>query len=183
MPNEKKIEPMPDAAFKGMAWLYKSVSFIWNPQRKLKNIPLKKGMTVVDYGCGPGRFTLPVAKSIGPEGKIFAVDIQHLAISTVKKKAASESLTNVEAILIDSYDTGIQESSIDLVLLIDIFHMITDYTALFGEIHRMLKQNGLLFMDPGHMKISRAKEIVESGDLFAIVECQGKDMIVAPKNT
>ena len=181
MPNEKKLNPMPDAGFRGMVWCFKLVDLFWNPQKRIKKIPLKEGMTVVDYGCGPGRYTIPVAKLVGPKGKVFAVDIQPLAISTVRKKVASEALTNVEAILADSYNTGIQGSSIDLVLLIDTFHMIKDRDALFQEIHRILKQDGILFMDPGHMKMSRAREIVENTDLFTIVECRGKDMLVAPK--
>jgi len=181
MANEKKLEPMPDAHFKGMMWLYKFSDLFWNPQRRLKKIPLKEGMAVVDYGCGPGRYTLPIAKLVGPKGKVFAVDIQPLAISTIKKRASIEGLINVEAILADSYNTGIQSSSIDLVLLIDTLHLIKDCDALFREIYRLLKPDGLIFMDPGHMKMLRARQIVESTDLFTIVECRGRDMLVAPK--
>ena len=151
---------MPNAGFKCMMWFFKFIDVFWNPRRRLEKMPLKEGMVVVDYGCGPGRYTLPVAKLVGPESKVFAVDIQPLAISTVRKKMASEALTN---------------------LLIDTFHMIKDRDALFHEIHRILKQDGILFMDPGHMKISRAREIVESTDLFTIAECRGKDMLVVPK--
>jgi len=172
---------MSSTGFKGMVWCFKFVDLFWKLEKRLKKIPLKEGMMVVDYGCGPGRYTLPVAKLVGPKGKVFAVDSQPLAISMVKKKAASEALTNVDAILVDSYNTGIQESSIDLVLLIDTFHMISNRDALFQEIHRILKQDGLLFMDPGHMKVSKAREIVEGNGFFTIVECQGKDMLVALK--
>ena len=182
MANEKKVKPEPNAVYKINIWFWKFTDLIWNPRRHLKKIPLKEGMKVVDYGCGPGRYTLPIAELIGPKGKVFAVDIQPLAISTVKGKAARESLTNVEAILVDSYDIGVQSSSIDLVLLIDTFHQIGDCGALLREIHRLLKPEGFLFMDPGHMKISKAKEIVEGTNLFTIVESQGKDMLVAPKN-
>ena len=181
MTNEKKLVPMPDLHFKGMMWLYKLATPIWNPRRHLKKIPLKRGMVVVDYGCGPGRYTILVAKLVGQEGKVFAVDIHPLAISVVKEKAARESLTNIEAILVDSYNTGIQGSSIDLVLHIDTFHQISDYQALFREFHRLLKQDGFIFMDPAHMKLSRAREIIENTGLFTIIECRGKDMLVAPK--
>jgi len=136
---------------------------------------------VVDYGCGPGRYTVPMAKLVGPKGKVFAVDIHPLAISTIKEKAVRESLTNIKLILVDSYNTGIQGSSIDLVLLVDTFHQIGDRDALLREIHRILKQDGILFMDPGHMKMSRAREIVESIGFFTIVECRGHDILVAPK--
>ena len=181
MANEKKLQPMSDASFKGMMWLFKFIDLIRDPRRRLKKIPLKEGMAVVDYGCGPGRYTLPVANLVGPKGEVFAVDIQPLAISTIKEKAARESLTNIEAILVDSYNTGIQGSSIDLVLLLDTLHLIGDCDALFREIHRIIKQDGILFMDPGHMKMSRAREIVESTGLFTIVECRDHDMLVATK--
>jgi len=181
MTIEKKLEPESNAAYKVNIWFYKLIDLIWSPRRHLEKIPLKEGMTVADYGCGPGRYTLPVAKLVGPKGKVFAIDIQPLAISTVKEKAAHESLTNIEAILVDSYGTGIQNSSIDLVLLVDTFHQIGDHGALLQELHRILRQNGTLFMNPGHMKISRAREIVETSDLFTIVQCQGNDMLLAPK--
>jgi len=181
MANEKKLKPMSNATFKGMTWLYKFADPIRNPQRRLKKIPLKEEMVVVDYGCGPGSYTIPAAKLVGPKGKIFAVDIQPLAIKTIKEKATRESLTNIEAILVDSYNTGIQGSSIDLVLLLDTLHMISNCDALFQEIHRLLKQDGLIFMDFGHMKMSRGRKIVESTGLFTVVECRGYDMLVAPK--
>ena len=181
MSNDKKPKPMPNTSFRGMMWIFRLIDLFWNPQKHVKKIPLREGMTVVDYGCGPGRYTIPIAKLIGPNGKVFAVDIQPLAITTVKKKAAGETLTNVEAVLADSYDTGIKESSIDLVLLLDTFHMTSDHDALFREIHRILNPDGLLFMDPGHMKLEKAVERVESSGFFTVRECQEKDMLVTPR--
>jgi len=181
MTNNKKPRVESDASYRVYIWYCKFVDLIWKPQRRLEKFPLKEGMAVVDYGCGPGRYTLPIARLVGSKGKVFAVDIQPLAISTVRKKAARESLTNVEAILIDSYDTGIQTSSIDLVLFVDTLHQIEDCDALFCEIHRILKQDGILFMDPGRAEMSTAREIVEGTGLFTIVECRGDDMLVAPE--
>ena len=179
--KEKKLEAMADGHFKGMVWMYKVCDLFWSSKRRLKKIPLREGMRVVGYGCGPGRYTLPIAKLIGPEGKVFAVDIQPLAIKTVKKKTARQGLGNVEAELVDSYDTGIPGATIDLVLLIDILHMIKNRDALFHEIHRLLKPEGLLFVTPEHMKLSRAKEILESSSLFTVTEYRDRDMIVAPE--
>jgi len=179
--NEEKLKPMPDVILKSMMWLYKFEDLIRKQLRRLERIPVKEGMVVVEYGCGPGSYTIPAAKLVGPKGKVFAVDIQPLAIKTIKGKATREGLTNIEAIPVDSYNTGIQGSSVDLVLLIDTLHMISNRDALFQEIHRLLKQDGLIFMDSGHMKMSRGREIVESTGLFTIVECRGHDMLVAPR--
>ncbi|MGB2842579.1 MAG: class I SAM-dependent methyltransferase [Halobacteriota archaeon] len=182
MAKEKKLKRVPDAIYRIDIWFFKLFDLFSNPQRLLKKIPLKEGMTVVDYGCGIGRYTLPAAELIGLKGKVFAVDIQPLAIKTVKEKAAKQGLTNVEVILVDTYNTGIQDSSIDIVLLIDTLHMIEDCNALFQEIYRILKQDGVIFMDKGHLKMSRAREIVESTELFTIVECWSRDMLFAPKD-
>lgn len=182
MVKEKKLKRVPDAVYRIDIWFFKFFNLFLNPRRLLKKIPLKEGMTVVDHGCGIGRYTLPVAELIGLKGKVFAVDIQPLAIKIVKEKAAKHDLTNVETILVDSYDTGIQDSSIDIVLLIDTIHMIEDCDALFQEIYRILKQDGFIFMDKGHLKMSRAREIVESTGFFTIVECRNRDMLVALKD-
>ena len=181
MANEKKPKPMPDIAFKFMTWSYRAYGLIHNTEQDLKKMPLKEGMTVVDYGCGPGRYTLPVAKLVGPKGKVFAVDIHPLAIKTIEEKAAGQSLTNVEAILVDSYNTGIPDSSADLVLLLDTMPLIKDYDALFGEMHRILKQDGLLFIEHARIKPSTTREIVEGSGLFTVAETRGHNMLATPK--
>ena len=78
MANEKKLKPEPDIFYRVNMWSYNFIDLFWNPQRRLRDAPLKEGMAVVDYGCGPGRHTLAIAKQVGPKGKVFAVDIQPL---------------------------------------------------------------------------------------------------------
>jgi SAM-dependent methyltransferase len=182
MANENKLKPEPDTVYRINIWFWKFTDIFWNPRRHLRNIPLKEGMVAVDYGCGPGRYTLPIAKLVGPKGKVFAVDIQSLAVKTVKEKAARHGLTNIETIMVNSYNTTIQSSSIDIVLLIDTLHLIEDCDALFREIHRLLKQDGILYMDSGHLKMSKAREIVESTGFFTIAEYRDHDMMCAPKD-
>lgn len=181
MSEENKPKAMSDASFKLMTWTFRLVDLFARPRRHLAKVPVREGMTVVDYGCGPGRYTIPLAELVGPGGKVFAVDIQPLAIRTVKEKAARKSLTNIEAVLANSYTTAIPASSADIVLLFDTVHMIKDHDALFHEIHRLLKPDGFLFMDPGHMRIARAREIVESTGLLTMVKCRGRDMLLTKK--
>ena len=177
----EKPRPMSAAAFKFMLWGFRLVDVIYSPRRYLRKVPLEEGMTVVDYGCGPGRYTIPVAEMVGPEGRVLAVDIQPLATETVIQKAADKGLTNIESVLVDSYQTGIQGTSADMVLLIDVMHSISDYPSLFHEIHRILKPEGLLFIEPSHMKASEASRIAESSGLFALVKCEGKGILLARK--
>lgn len=181
MSQEKKPKPMSDTSFKLMMWTFRLIDLFVRPRRRLAKVPVREGMTVVDYGCGPGRYTMPLAELVGPGGKVFAVDIQPLAVATVKGKAARKPSINIEAVLVDSYAAAIPASSADIVLLLDTVHMIKDHDALFHEIHRLLKPDGFLFMDPGHMTTARAKEIVESTGLLTIVKCQGRDMLLTKK--
>ena len=181
MSEEKKLKPMSDISFKCMVWTFKLMDLFLSPRRHLKKVTLREGMVVVDYGCGPGRYTIPLAELVGHKGKVFAIDIQPLAIKTIREKATRKSLTNIEAILVDSYDTGMQDSCADIILLIDAIHMIKDYDALFHEIHRLLKPNGFLFMDSEHMSTPKAKAIVESTGLFTVIKHQGQDMLLTKK--
>ena len=178
MAKQKRIES--DFAFKLMALGYKLRDLFQNPRRSLERARLEKGMSVVDYGCGPGSFTIPAAELVGHDGKVFAVDIHPLAISAVQRKASQKGLQNVEPIMAKGYDTGIQDSSIDRVLLIDTIHLIEDPDALFREIHRMLKPDGLLFMEKGHMAMPEQKEILTKTGLFTITESQGLMILAAP---
>jgi len=118
---------------------------------------------------------------VGPEGKVFAVDIHPLAVSTIEKKASKKGLKNIETVLVRGYDTGVPDSSIDRVLLLDTLHGIDDPDALFREIHRVLKRDGLIFMDQEHMSESRARELVEGTGLFTIAEMEGGGWLVTPR--
>ena len=180
MASGKKRES--DLAFRLMTLIYKLRDLLQNPRRSLEKARLTKGMSVVDYGCGPGSFTIPAAELVGHEGRVFAVDIHPLAISTVKQKASRKGLQNVETILVRGYDTGIEESSVDRVLLIDTIHAIDDPDALFREIHRMLKPDGLLFMEKGHMAMSEQKSILEKSGLFKITESQDLMILATPQS-
>lgn len=185
MKPEKKLKPMSNIEFRLMTWFMYSMDFFMqsssNPRRLLKKLPLKKGMTVVDYACGPGRYTIPIAEAIGPEGIVYAIDIQPLAIEEVNKKAVAKSLINVKAVLVDSFNTGLPDSGADMVLLIDAIQGIHEYNTLFREIHRLLKPDSILFMDSGHLKIAEVKSMVENTGLFTLISLDGKNMLLSKK--
>ncbi|NPV09257.1 MAG: class I SAM-dependent methyltransferase [Anaerolineae bacterium] len=170
------------AAYRLMLWQYRLQDLLHldPPEPHLAQAPIRPGMTVVDYGCGPGRYAVPLAQRVGPSGKVYAVDIQPLAIEAVRKRIARAGLANVEPILVDSYRTPIAADSVDLVVLLDTFHAIGDRPALLQEIHRLLKPDGLLFMDPGHMPMAEAREAVEGSGLFRVKQTDGKHMLVEP---
>lgn len=100
MSQQTKLKPMPDFGFRMMVWGMKLEDLFRSPKVLLKKVPLLEGMTVVDYACGPGRYTIPTAELVGPNGKVYAVDNQPLAIEIVKRKAAGKSLANIQTVLV-----------------------------------------------------------------------------------
>ena len=104
-----------------------------------------------------------------------------MAPDIVKQEAAKQSLPNVEAHLIDSFDTGLPDSIADVVLLIDAITPIKDRVPLFKEISRLLKQEGFLFMDSSHMGVQEAQKIVQESGLFNLVKAEGKEMVWGKK--
>jgi ubiquinone/menaquinone biosynthesis C-methylase UbiE len=173
---------MSNLSFRIMAWMM-GVMDIFYPagraERNLSKIPLKPGLTVIDYACGPGRYSIPVAVAVGPAGKVYAVDIQPLAVETVRRKAARKRLNNVEGVVADSYHTGIPDGIADLVLMIDAIHMVTDRGRLFQEIDRVLKQEGLLFVEVDHISPAAVLRQIEQTGLFRPARVDGKTMILS----
>lgn len=134
----------------------------------LKEVGLKQGFHVLDYGSGPGGYVLPASKLVGETGKIFALDIMPIAIKMVKDIVAKNGLKNVETILSDC-PTGLPNESIDAVLLYDAFHDLEDQTAVLEEIFRVLKPDGVLSFSDHHLKEPEILSVVAKGKLFRLL--------------
>jgi ubiquinone/menaquinone biosynthesis C-methylase UbiE len=147
------------------------------PVKHIAKAPLAPGMTIVDYACGPGRYSVPIAKAVGADGHVYAVDIHPLAIKTMRQRVARAGLGNVTPILARGYTTGIPATVADGVVLVDVFHSIDDPNSLLQEIHRILKPGGWLFMDPGHMPREKARSLVQSTGMLVWGRTEGNDMI------
>ena len=142
--------------FKLMALQFKFRDFRLPRMDVLKEVGIKPGFQVLDYGCGPGSYITPLAELAGESGKIYALDIHPLAVQAVQRIASKKQLTNVEAILSDC-ETGLPDNSVDVVLLYDIFHDLGDPNGVLAELHRVLKPDGTLSFSDHHM---REREIV-----------------------
>jgi len=168
--------------FRLMTLMYWVRDLMQDPRRILDMAKLEEGMNVADYGCGPGSFAIPAAQIVGDGGRVYAIDIHPLAISSVRGRAAKKGLGNVEAILVQGYDTGIEASSVDRVLLIDTIHRIEDTDALLHEIRRILKPDGLLFLHKGHMPMPEQRRTLEDSGLFEVKESQDLMILAAPRS-
>jgi len=137
--------------FKFMSFGYKFRDFFLPRKNILKEVGIKTGFRILEYGCGPGGYIIAAAELVGKSGKIYALDLHPLAIQTVKNIASKKQLTNVETIC-SNCKTGLQDNSIDVVLLYDTFHDLGDPNGVLEELHRVLKPNGILSFSDHHMK-------------------------------
>ena len=135
------------------------------PKETLIKLGIKEGQIILDYGAGPGAYSIPAAELVGSSGKVYSADIHPMAKKIVEKKAMKQNLTNVDALLVN-INTGITERSVNSVLLFDVFHIISEKSRLIKELHRVLQTGGKLFILPDHLTNAEIKEFIKSDGLF-----------------
>ena len=169
--GRRKTERMSDRSFRMMTVAFKVVDFFYPYiSKRVKKFGIEEGMTVVDYGCGPGRYATKFADLVGEKGKVYAIDIHEMAIEAVKKKIAKRNLTNIEPVLADSYDSTLPDGVADLVCAIDMFWIINKPTEFLGELKRIVQKDGTLVVDDGHQPRSVTRQKILDSGLWDIVE-------------
>ena len=143
--------PMPGLMFTGMSFLFRIRDLIFPPEGTLAEAGIQPGHRELDYGCGPGAYVPDVAEQVGPTGRVYALDIHPLAVARVQALAKRRGLDNVETICSDC-QTGLSDDSLDVVLLYDIYHMLSEQDAVLAELRRVLKPGGTLSLQDPHMQ-------------------------------
>jgi len=105
---------------------------------------VRRGMTVADVGAGTGLFTRLFARAVGPDGKVYAVDISRTFIDNVLRTSRAQGLNNVKGIVNSQTDTGLSPASVDLVFLSDTYHHFEYPEKMLTSIRRALKPGGIL---------------------------------------
>lgn len=110
----------------------------------VETLALSKGMTVLDAGCGPGRLTVPLARSVGPAGRVVALDIQPGMLARAKAKTAAAGYTNVEFVAAALGDGTLPVEHFDRAVLVTVLGEIPNRAAALAELFRALKPGGIL---------------------------------------
>jgi ubiquinone/menaquinone biosynthesis C-methylase UbiE len=158
-------KPSSDFYFKGMFFLFKIRDFIFPRKNVLEEVGIQPGHHVLDYGCGPGGYIVPLAKLVGESGQIYALDIHPLAVQKMQRIASKKGLANVDTILSDC-GTGLPDQSMNVVLLLDILHELKEPDKTLKELHRILRQDGVLSLSDHHLKDDEIQTRVTEKGLF-----------------
>lgn len=110
----------------------------------IQHLDLKPGMNVLDFGCGPGRLTIPIAKQITPTGQVTAFDIQLEMLNRNRAKAQAENLNNIQFVQGGAGERKLGNNIYDRALLVTVLGEIPNKDVALKEIFDALKSRGIL---------------------------------------
>ncbi len=150
-------------------WIFNIYETPKKRRERLKKAGVKEGQVIVDLGCGPGRFVFLAARLLGPQGKVYALDIHPLHTAIVAARAAIGGHKNVSVMHADCCATQLADEAIDLIFINDAFHEF-DKIGCLKEAARILKADGILAIYEHEMKEAKFLDIVEGAKLFTLME-------------
>ena len=133
------------------------------PARIVRNFGLKSGDHVADFGAGHGYFTIPLGQAVGPEGGVYAIDIQKPALDIIRSKARVLHLLNIEYIRADLDEpgsSGLQERFLDFVLIANALFQAEDREVLLREAWRVLRPGARMAMVEWDVAVPRLETAV-----------------------
>jgi len=110
----------------------------------VERLELEPGMAVLDAGCGPGRLAIPIARQVGPQGEVVAMDIQAGMLERAREKAAAANLANIRFLEGGLGEGKLDRNRFDRSVLVTVLGEVPDREAALGEIFDALKPGGIL---------------------------------------
>jgi ubiquinone/menaquinone biosynthesis C-methylase UbiE len=120
-------------------------TLLFNTDKILKPY-VREGMTVADIGCGPGFFTVPLARLVGPAGRVFAVDLQQAMLDKVRRKAVKSGIEGRITLHKCGADSLGLKDPLDFALCFWMMHEVPSPDHLLAEIRALVKPGGLLLI-------------------------------------
>lgn len=116
------------------------------PSKAIPALKIRPGQTVADIGAGSGYYTMRLAEAVGPRGRVYATDIQPEMLALIKKRVDSASLSNVDLVLGTEVDARLPPESIDLALMVDVYHELARPQEFLRSLKRALRPEGRLVL-------------------------------------
>ncbi len=175
-----RSEVMANWTYNLMRWTWKVADLFNNPSKLLDDFSIEPGWKVIDYGCGPGRYLKRASEQVGPEGKVYAVDIHDIAIVCARSLIKKHHLSNVVPVKAMDYFAPIPEDTADLIYVLDVFHMISHTNLFLQELHRLVKPYGRLILEDGHQKREKTLKKVLASKRWKIQSETSKHLVLKP---
>ena len=117
--------------------------FFKPPKHILCEVGIKQDFVILDYGCGPGNYSIAASEMLEKTGVIFSLDKHPLAIKSISKKIKKKGIQNIEIIHSDC-ETGLASNSVDVILLHYVFNDLINPENVLKELYRIIKPTGIL---------------------------------------
>jgi ubiquinone/menaquinone biosynthesis C-methylase UbiE len=133
--------------FQGADWLERSNrDSEENTTLAVKELQLKPGMVVADIGAGTGYYSLKIARKVQPGGQVLAVDIQPEMLDRLRDNAQKAGVRNIQTILGTESDPKLPPGSVDIAILVDVYHELSRPQRVLQHIRSALKPDGELVL-------------------------------------
>ncbi|WP_194744794.1 class I SAM-dependent methyltransferase [Thermaurantiacus tibetensis] len=176
--NQRWLAPDLDAAAWARRFEDPGRDVIANREAIVTALGLRPGQAVADVGAGTGAFLGALARAVGPEGRVYAVDISPGFAAFMAERAAREGLANVTVILGRADDPTLPPAALDAVLTVNTFHHFEAPEAMLGHLRRALKPGGQLVVvdfDPARRRAGQGAgmDALDKASLVRLVEAHG----------
>ena len=150
------------------------------PDRVMDALGIADGSRVADLGAGGGWFTVRLARRVGPNGRVYAEDIQSQMIDAIKRRISREGLANVETVLGTPVDPKLPPASLDAALMVDAYHEAEQPVTLLRNVGRALKPTGTIgivnYKNDGGGPGPPMEERVDPGKVIADAKAAGLEL-------
>jgi len=141
----RRIAPV--MGYQGAEWLERAERIEEEaPETALDVLKIRPGDAVADIGAGSGYMTVRLARRVGPTGKVYANDLQPQMLEMLKARVAKANITNVVPVAGTGDDPKLADASVDLELLVDVYHEFRQPQAMLRHLRAALKSNGRLVL-------------------------------------
>jgi ubiquinone/menaquinone biosynthesis C-methylase UbiE len=132
----------------------------------IQNLDLQPGMSALDFGCGPGRLTIPMAEKVGVQGRMTAVDMQDGMLKRTQEKAQSKNIENIRFVQSAAGEGKLGNDQFDRAVLVTVLGEIPDQLSALQELFNAIKPGGVLsiteiIFDPHFQSRSKVMQLAE----------------------